>query len=268
MSDWAEAFARLHHLDMTLQAKGSRTAFPALIDGSSQLGPMSRLPKTQELLAFSKAHPNRTVLVLPVAIDLLAVAVHPDNPIDHLSVEQLAGMFAVPTDADDPLKPITQWSQAGWDDGGPVILIMHGAVTGSYGFFKKQVMARRAYRNDIRDQVGRSAFFALASTPGGIAYSHYGYLTPSVKPIALIPAGAELAVLPEDLARYPLRRLLYLVVTADEDGHLLPAVTEFMSYVYSQEGQQVVLRNGFVPLPESLAEACRAMIHSKRSTSE
>jgi phosphate transport system substrate-binding protein len=76
------------------------------------------------------------------------------------------------------------------------------------------------------------------------------------------------AVLPEDLARYPLRRLLYLVVTADEDGHLLPAVTEFMSYVYSQEGQQVVLRNGFVPLPESLAEACRAMIHSKRSTSE
>ncbi len=257
MTFWAEEYKKIYpNVNIQIQAAGSSTAPPALTEGTSNFGPMSRSMKDNEIQAFEKKHGYPPTPVR-VAIDALAVFVHKDNPIKGLTIPQVDAVFSSTRRCGNP-EDITQWGQLGLKGGWrqrSIQLYGRNSVSGTYGYFKKHALCKGDFKNSVNEQPGSASVVqSISESVNGLGYSGIGYTTSGVKAVALarekgdkfIPASEEMAA----SGAYPLSRFLYVYVNKHPERKLSPLEMEFLKLVLSQQGQQVVVKDGYMPLPK------------------
>ena len=254
MTLWAEGFkAKYPNVKIQIEGKGSSTAPPALIEGTAQFGPMSRQMKPTEIDAFEKKYGYKPTEI-KVAIDALAVYVHKDNPIKGLTLGQVDGVFSGTYKRGG--KNNTKWGQLGltgeWANK-PISLYGRNSASGTYGFFKEIALNKGDFKATVKEQPGSSSVVqGVASDLGGIGYSGIGYKTSGVKAVPLGSAAGKVfeASYENSLnGSYPLARFLYVYVNKAPGKPMDKLVAEFVRFVLSKEGQQIVVKDGYYPLP-------------------
>lgn len=260
MTLWAEAFLKHYpNVQIEVEGKGSSTAPPALIAGTATFGPMSRPMKESEIDAFERKY-GYAPTELPVGVDMLALYVHKDNPIASLTLPQVDAMFSKSRRGGFP-REIRLWGELGlegeWAQQ-PISLYGRNAASGTYGFFKDHAIFGGDFKDSVKEQPGSSSVVqGVASDPSAIGYSGIGYRTADVRAIPLAEEeGSEpVAVDPSKAltGEYPLCRFLLLSFNYRPLGRLDPLPREFLRYIYSQNGQRQVIRDGYLPVSAGIA---------------
>lgn len=259
MTLWAEGFRRQYpNVKIQIEGKGSSTAPPALIEGTAQLGPMSRKMKGKEIDAFEAKFGYKPT-PFPVAIDALAVYVNKDNPIQGLPIEQVDAVFSK-TRRQGYKDNITSWGQLGLNGRFakmPISLYGRNSASGTYGFFKEAVLENGDYKDEVKEQPGSASVVqGVTEDQAGIGYSGIGYRTSGVRALPLSMKVDQSFVEPTyenaSSGSYPLSRYLFVYVNKAPNQPLSPIVREFLKYVYSREGQKVVIKDGYFPLSEKM----------------
>ncbi len=261
MTLWAEEFKRQYpNVNIQIQAAGSSTAPPALTEGTANVGPMSRKMKDKEVQSFEGKYGYKP-LAIPVAIDALAVFVNKDNPIEGLSISQVDAIFSATRKCGAKADAVN-WGDVGV--GGsfaskPIQLYGRNSVSGTYGYFKKKALCKGDYKNSVNEQPGSASVVqSVTSSVNGIGYSGIGYKTSGVKAVALSKKDGEKFVeaTPDNAVTgaYPLSRFLYVYVNKAPNKPLQPLEREFVKMVMSKTGQNVVVKDGYVPLPKKVVE--------------
>jgi phosphate transport system substrate-binding protein len=266
MQLWEKAFKTWHpKMRVRHEGRGSGTAIPALNESLSHFGPMSRDLKRQEILDFQAEHGYEPTQV-PVAIDALAVYVHPSNPVAKRGIDlvQLDAIYSAARKR-GAQAAISTWGQLGlegdWQDK-PIHAYGRNPASGTYGVFKELVLENADYGPTIRELVGSAEVItSVANDPLGIGYSGIGYRTEAVVPLplALEKGGEPRYPRPEDAyaGSYPLARQLYLTIDAPPDQPLPVLTREFLRFVLGRQGQKLVAEAGFFPLTAEKAKAIR-----------
>jgi len=264
MTLWAEEFAKFYpNVNIQIQGAGSSTAPPALIEGTANFGPMSRAMRASEIRSFEDKY-GYAPTEMPVAIDMVAVYVNKDNPVEGLSLPQVDAIFSA-TRACGHSEDITTWGQVGLTGGWAnrdITLYSRNAVSGTYGFFKEMALCGGDFKSSINEQPGSSAVVrGVEQTINGIGYSGIGYKTSGVRVVPLSKEhGGEFAEANGENAvngAYPLARFLYVYVNANPNTGMGPMEKEFFRMVLAKEGQEVVNRDGYVTIPAPVAERFR-----------
>ncbi|MEW6350056.1 MAG: PstS family phosphate ABC transporter substrate-binding protein [Thermodesulfobacteriota bacterium] len=260
MTLWSEGYRALYPgVKISIEGKGSSTAPPALIEGTAQLGPMSRAMKGSEIESFEKKFGYKPGRV-SVAVDALAVFVHKDNPIKCLTLKQLDAIFSKARKGGAP-KEIKTWGDLGltgdWANK-PISLYGRNSASGTYAYFKEVALFKGDYKDSVKEQPGSAGVIqAVVSDKYGIGYSGIGYKTADVR---VVPLGKEEGKCFEGTAenaysgKYPLARLLYIYFNLKPGEKMNPLMGEFIKYVFSKPGQQVVIKDGFFPVSKELAD--------------
>ena len=261
MTMWTEAFKRQYpNVTIQVQAAGSSTAPPALTEGTSNFGPMSRAMKDNEIEAFESRHGYKPTPVR-VALDALAVYVHKDNPLGSLTIPQVDAIFSV-TRRCGHEGDIGTWGDLGltgsWANR-PIQLYGRNSVSGTYGYFKQEALCSGDFKNSVNEQPGSASVVqSVTSSLNSIGYSGIGYVTSGVRavPLAQFDGEAPVEAPPENAVSgdYPLSRYLYIYVNKRPDTPLPPLEREFLKLVLSGEGQEVVSKDGYVPISARLVE--------------
>jgi len=259
MTLWAEGFKNFYpNVTIEIEGKGSSTAPPALIAGTATFGPMSREMKKVEMDEFEAKFGYKPT-ALPTSIDMLAVYVNKDNPIKGLTLAQVDAIFSKTRKLGHPVD-ITNWGQLGlegeWKNR-PISLYGRNAASGTYGYFKEHALGKGDYKDSVKEQPGSSAVVqGVASDKGGIGYSGIGYKTADVRAVPLAGAdGKMIEATPENAytGEYPLARFLYVYVNAKPGVPLDPLRREFIRYIFSRQGQQDVVKDGYFPITAEIA---------------
>ena len=260
MTLWAEDFAKFYpNVNIQIQGAGSSTAPPAIAEGTANFGPMSRPMKGKEIEAFEKKHGYAPTAV-STAIDVLAVYVNKDNPIKSMSIPQVDAVFSA-TRRCGYKEDVTRWGQLGltgaWANR-DMTLYSRNAVSGTYGFFKEHALCDGDFKPSINEQPGSASVVqGVTESLNGIGYSGIGYITSGVRAVPLAKKDGEQAyeASAENAAsgKYPLARLLYVYVNKKPNQALPPLEREFFKMVLSKQGQETVIRDGYIPLPASVA---------------
>jgi len=267
MTFWAEGFRKLYpNVNIQIEGKGSSTAPPALIEGTAQIGPMSRPMKKEEIEKFEQKYGYRPTEI-GVALDSLAVYVHKDNPLDALSLTQVDAIFSKNRNRGGAADIVT-WGQLGLKGelaGRPISIYGRNSASGTYGFYKEHALKKGDFKDIVKEQPGSaSVVLAVTEDKAGIGYSGIGYKTSGVKALALSEKDGAPVFEPnyENVLsnKYPLGRMLYLYVAKEPNKPLPKMVEEFIKYVLSREGQEVVVKDGYLPLPAKVAEKQLAAI--------
>jgi phosphate transport system substrate-binding protein len=266
MTLWAEEFNRSYpNVNIQIQAAGSSTAPPALTEGTSNLGPMSREMKDDELEAFEGKYGYKPTAI-PVAVDALAVLVNKDNPVKGLTMEQVDSIFSS-TNKCGGEKSIETWGDAGVAAWGAKSIQLYGrnSVSGTYGYFKEHALCKGDFKNNVNEQPGSASVVqSVTSSVNGIGYSGMGYTTSGVRMVPLAKKGSKTFVdpTPENAVAgtYPLTRYLYIYVNKKPNQPLAPLDNEFIKMVLSKTGQQVVIKDGYIPLPAKVVDKVLATL--------
>ena len=271
MTLWAEGFLGMYpNVRIEIEGKGSSTAPPALIAGSSQFGPMSRQMKAAEVDEFESRY-GYPPTSLTAAIDMLAVYANKDNPICEagLTLQQVDAIFSTNRLLGHE-SDIRTWGDAGVTDSRlgrpadqpvrPQLGVRHLRL-----LQEERAGQRRLHKPSVKEQPGSSSVVqGVASDAPGVGYSGIGYLTADVCAVPVahdawsdpIPATAEYAYTGE----YPLARFLYVYVNHRPGSDLDPLRREFVRYMFSTEGQEDVIKDGYYPITNRIAsEAMEAL---------
>jgi phosphate transport system substrate-binding protein len=260
MTLWAEGFRKHYpNVNIQIEGKGSSTAPPALIEGTAQIGPMSREMKKQEEEAFESKYGYKPTKI-GVALDSLAVYVHKDSPLNELSLTQVDAVFSK-TRKGGAAQDISTWGQVGVKGSlanMPISLYGRNSASGTYGFFKENALFKGDFKDTVKEQPGSaSVVLGVTEDKAAMGYSGIGYKTSGVKAIALSQKDGQPAYEAsyENVltGKYPLGRLLYLYVAKEPNKPLPPLVKEFLTFVLSREGQEVVVKDGYLPLTAAVA---------------
>ncbi|WP_340121101.1 phosphate ABC transporter substrate-binding protein PstS family protein [Methylobacter svalbardensis] len=265
MTLWAEEFNRAYpNVNIQIQAAGSSTAPPALTEGTSNLGPMSRDMKDDELEAFEDKYGYKPTAI-PVAVDALAVLVNKDNPVKGLTMEQVDGIFSSTYKCGG--ANIETWGDAGATAWGSKSIQLYGrnSVSGTYGYFKEHALCKGDFKSNVNEQPGSASVVqSVTSSVNGIGYSGMGYTTSGVKMVPLAKKGSKTFVdaTPENAlaGTYPLTRYLYVYVNKKPNQPLAPLENEFIKMVLSKTGQQVVIKDGYIPLSAKVVDKVLATL--------
>lgn len=261
MTLWTEEFKRIYpNVNIQVQAAGSSTAPPALTEGTANFGPMSRMMKSGEVEAFEKKFGYAPTPV-GVAIDALAVYVNKDNPITSLTIPQVDAIFSS-TRKCGALNDVERWGDLGMSGdwaSRPMQLYGRNSVSGTYGYFKKVGLCKGDFKNNVNEQPGSASVVQSISTGlNAIGYSGVGYRTSGVRALPLAKKDGDKAYEPTPdnavSGKYPLSRLLYVYVNKHPNKPMAPLEREFVKLVMSKQGQEVVVKDGYVPLPKKLAD--------------
>lgn len=260
MALWAESFRTYYpNVNIQIEGKGSSTVPPALIEGTAQFGPMSRSMKSGEIDAFEKEYGYKPTKV-GVAIDALAIFAHKDNPIQGLTLKKLDSIFSNTFNTGG--IPIDTWGQLGlagdWHDRS-ISLYGRNSASGTYGYFKQVALHMGDYRESVKEQPGSSAVVqGIAADLYGLGYSGIGYKTSGVKTLKLGEIESELFEPSFEnciSGDYPLARLLYIYINKQPNKPIDKLTLEFLRYVFSKDGQEVVTKDGYFPLPAEIASS-------------
>ncbi|MCH8538425.1 MAG: phosphate ABC transporter substrate-binding protein PstS family protein [Alkalimonas sp.] len=261
MTLWAEEYAKFYpNVNIQIQGAGSSTAPTALVEGTANFGPMSRAMRDSEIQAFENRYGYKPTAI-PVAVDLLAVYVNKDNPIEGMTLEQVDAVFSVGRRC-GASADITRWGQLGlggqWANR-DFTLYSRNAVSGTYGYFKNNALCGGDFKPSINEQPGSASVVqGVSESINGIGYSGIGYITSSVRAIPLARAEGEPFAEPNgenaSNGTYPLARFLYVYVNKHPNRPMNTLEREFIRMVVSKEGQEVVARDGYVPLPKAVTD--------------
>lgn len=260
MTLWAEEFKRNYpNVNIQIQAAGSSTAPPALTEGTSNIGPMSRKMKDKEIESFEKKYGYKPTPVA-VAIDALAVFAHKDNPIKGMSIDQVDAVFSS-TRKCGAAADANKWSDldvSGSLADQSIQLFGRNSVSGTYGYFKKVALCKGDFKNSVNEQPGSASVVQSVSTSvNALGYSGIGYKTASVRALPLSKKGTDFVEpTPENAiaGKYPLARSLYVYINKKPGQDLQPLEREFLKLVLSKIGQEVVVKDGYIPLPAKVVE--------------
>jgi phosphate transport system substrate-binding protein len=261
MTHWAETFSRFYpNAKVQIEGKGSSTAPPALIVGTAQLGPMSREMKGTEIDQFEKKFGYKPTPIR-TSVDALAVFVNKDNPIKCLSMSQVDALFSKSRRAGGK-EDVTTWGQLGltgeWASK-PISLYGRNSASGTYGFFKEHVMKNGDYKDTVKEQPGSAAVVQGVTVDRYAAgYSGIGYATAGVRAVPLsekdggkcVEAAAENAY----SGAYPMARFLFVYINKAPGKALDPLTREFVKVIVSREGQEGVIKDGYFPIPATIAK--------------
>lgn len=255
VSLWAQEFNKFHPgVRMQVEAKGSSTGPTALLENQAQFAAMSRAMKSSEIDAFVKKFGYKPT-EFRVAIDCLAVYVHKDCPLDEISIPQIQAVFSVNGSN-------MRWGDLGvsdpkWRDR-PISLYGRNAASGTYGFFKTVALGGADFKPSVKEAPGSAGVIGgVASDPFGIGYSGIGFRTPDVKVLNVSfddgEPGAEPSQEAANVGEYPLARNLYIYINYDRNQGLDPTRAEFVHMIYSRDGQEAVIKEGFYPVSAKVA---------------
>ena len=260
MTHWAESFQRFYpNARVQIEGKGSSTAPPALISGTAQLGPMSREMKGSEIDQFEKKYGYKPTPVR-TSVDALAIFVNKDNPIKCLTIAQADAMFSK-SRRQGYREDITTWGQLGltgeWASK-PISLYGRNSASGTYGFFKEHTLKNGDYKDTVKEQPGSAAVVQGVTVDRyGAGYSGIGYATAGVRAVPLAEKeGGKCVEATADnsyAGAYPLARFLYVYVNKTPGKPLDPLTREFVKLIVSKEGQEGVMKDGYFPIPASIA---------------
>lgn len=258
MTLWAEGFKKHYpNVQIAVDGKGSATAPTALIDGTADLGPMSRPMKGDEIKKFEDKFGYKPTAIA-VALDALAVYVHKDNPIEKLTLPQVDAIFSANRNG-KYAEDITKWGQTGLTgDWGNLGITLYGRnnASGTYGYFKEIALFKGDFKASVKEQPGSSTVVQLISEDrSAIGYSGIGYMTAGVRAVPLAKddkspvyeANAENCY----SGKFPLARFLLVYANKAPGKEMTPVVREFLKFVLSRDGQEVTVKDGFIPLRKS-----------------
>jgi phosphate transport system substrate-binding protein len=216
--------------------------------------------KGQEIDEFEKRFGYKPTLVR-VAVDALSVYVHKDNPLNRLTMEQVDAIFSK-TRTCGAAAGIDSWSAAGVADelgARPISLYGRNSASGTYGFFKEVALCKGDFRDTVKEQPGSASVVqGVTEDLAGVGYSGIGYRTSGVKALALAPgATADYATVdPGDVygGRYPLARYLFVYVNKAPNQPMDELTRQFLAFVQSREGQEIVLKGGYMPLTSAIRD--------------
>ena len=261
MTLWAETFNKLYpNVKIQIEGKGSGTAPPALIGGTAQLGPMSREMKSSEVDEFEKKFGYKPTRIR-VAVDALAVFVNKDNPLKCMSFDQVDGVFSK-SRRGGAKEDVKNWGQLGltgdWA-ARPISLFGRNSASGTYGFFKEHVMKNGDYKDEVKEQPGSAAVVQGVTVDRfAMGYSGIGYTTAGVRAVPLSGkaggACTDATAANAYSGKYPLSRFLYVYINRAPGKPLDPLTREFMKFVLAKPGQEVVIKDGFFPILDSIAK--------------
>ncbi len=244
---WAERYRVLHpDIAIAVTGGGSGTGIAALINGTVDIANASRQMKESEI---AEAQANGIDPVEhTVAIDALAVVVHPDNPVSKLTIDQLADIFT---------GRITNWQAVGGNDA-PIVLLSRETNSGTHVYFLEEVVRKGDGENKdifapqtllMPSSVGITS--ELRRNPNAIGYDGFGYVDPEhEKMIAVAKSSAAPYITPSIASgadgSYPIARGLYMYTAGEPTG----VIADYLTWILSDEGQAIVAELGFVPLPK------------------
>jgi phosphate transport system substrate-binding protein len=260
MTLWAEGFKKFYpNVNIQIEGKGSSTAPPAMIEGTAQLGPMSRPMRGTEVDAFEAKYGYKPT-PLRTSLDSLGVFVHKDNPIKGLTMAQVDGVFSK-TQRCKGANAMT-WGQVGADSawaGSPISLYGRNSASGTYGFFKEHALCNGDYKDTVKEQPGSASVVQGVSEDRNAAgYSGIGYITSGVRavPLAAKEGGQYFDATYQNVVsgNYPMSRFLFVYINREPGKPTDPLVREFAKFVFSKEGQEVVIKDGYYPLTATIAK--------------
>jgi phosphate transport system substrate-binding protein len=260
MTHWAESFSKFYpNAKVQIEGKGSSTAPPALISGTAQFGPMSREMKGTEIDAFEKKYGYKPTPIR-TSVDALAVFVNKDNPITCLSFKQVDGIFSKTRRRAG--EDVVTWGQLGltgeWANK-PVSLYGRNSASGTYGFFKEHALKNGDFKDTVKEQPGSAAVVQGVTVDRyAVGYSGIGYATAGVRAVPLtekdggkcVEATAENSY----AGTYPMARFLYVYINKAPGKALDPLTREFVKLIVSREGQEGVVKDGYFPIPATIAK--------------
>ena len=233
----AEAFAELHpELAVSVQGGGSGTGIAALIDGTCDIADVSRPMKPSEW----KRAVDRGVYPFHwlVALDGIAIVVHPSNPIRQLTLDQIRDIYT---------GEIINWKELGGPDL-RIVPVSRDTASGTYEVFNEIVLRKEepSAQGILYQSSNAAVAETVARTPGAIGYVGLGFLNPAIKALAVGEGGTYLLPSEEDViaGTYPISRPLFMITNGFPEG----VVREFILFVLSDEGQKLVKEAGYVPV--------------------
>jgi phosphate transport system substrate-binding protein len=267
MTLWAETYRKFYpSVKIQVEGKGSSTAPAALIAGTSQMGPMSRQMRATEIDQFEAKYGYKPT-ELKTSYDSLAVYVNKDNPIQKLTLAQVEAIFGKSRKRGFKTN-VTTWGQLGltgdWASR-PISLYGRNSASGTYGFFKEHTLKNGDFKDTVKEQPGSASVVnGVTEDRYGIGYSGIGYKTSGVKlvPLAETEAGPYSDGNYQDVTsgKYPLWRFLYIYVNKAPGRALDPLVGEFVKLIFSKEGQEGVVKDGYMPLSAAIAKTESAKV--------
>jgi phosphate transport system substrate-binding protein len=266
---WAEGFHIFYPgVNASVEGKGSSTAPPALINGTANFGPMSRDWKGSENDDFEKKFGYKPT-TLKTSIDMLAVYVNKNCPLDSLTFQQVDAIFSS-TRKGGANKEITKWGDLGltgqWANK-PISLYGRSSSSGTYQYFKEHALFGGDFKPTVAEQPGSSSVVnSVANDPYGIGYSGIGFKTANVKALPLDNGKGPVPAEPENAynGKYPMARPLLLSLNYKPGSELDPLRREFIRYILSQQGQRDVIKEGYLPLPATVAEKQLSIVGIKK----
>lgn len=241
---WAERYQSEHpEVRISVTGGGTGTGITSLLDRTIDIGNASRAVKQEEIDDAAKLGIELKEIV--VARDAIAVIVHPDNPVDHLTLEQISAIFR---------GEITNWSEVGGEDR-PIVKLSRETNSGTHVYFLERVVRlgkkgdKFLFSPDTLLLPSSEGIIAETSeNPNAIGYDGLGYITPHVKVLAVSDSGSDRFILPSietvNDGSYPISRDLYMVTRGTPVG----AVKQYIDWILSSEAQRIVSDLGFVPV--------------------
>ncbi len=240
---WAEAYAEVApNVAVAVTGGGSGTGISSMINGTVDIANASRQMRDSELEAARAQGIDPIEFI--VGYDALAVYLHPDNPIDEMSISQLASIYG-------EAGTVESWDQLGVTvpgcPSGEIVRVSRQNNSGTYAYFRDTVLGEDEYRLGSRDMHGSKDVVDLVeNTPCAIGYSGLAYATEHVKTACISVNGAD-CVSPSVPAAidgsYPVARPLFMYTAGQPEG----AVAEYMDWILSQVGQCIIMDKGYAP---------------------
>jgi phosphate transport system substrate-binding protein len=250
---WAEEYPKVvPTVSVEVSGGGSGTGIAALINGTVDIANCSRKVEPQEV-EKAKQNTGKEPREYMVGYDALAVYVHKDNPMEQITLEQLADIYA-------ENGKFTKWSQLGVKmaaGGDEIIRVSRQSNSGTYHYFREAILGKgRDFKLGSRDMHGSKDVVELVSkTPTAIGYSGMGYATAEVKMLRVAKKVGDTGYAPtvENSLNgtYPIARPLFMYTLGEPSGE----VKKYMEWAHSEAGQKIVLQSGYVPLPKSAAKS-------------
>lgn len=282
---WTQAYARLHpEASFEIESLGSATAPPALLAGKCDIAAMSRRMAEKEIAQFEQKYGYKP-LDIHVSLDAEAVVVHPDNPVEGLTLKQLDGIFSSTHACGS--KDITRWNQVYLAPGTQPKITLYGrnSKSGSYEFFRQKALCGGEFKDSVQQMPDSEDIEeAIENDISGIGYSGLGYRTDTVKVLAIARSEdsgyysyfVKKYQNNEDLEKrygwvyrgeYPLTRVLRLYVNK-KPGEDLPAhLDDFLRFILSQQGQKLAHETGYIPLTTKMTQNERKKLEADYSPS-
>ena len=245
---WAEEYATVDPaVSVEVSGGGSGTGIAALSSGTVDIANCSRRFEPREIEQARK-NTGKAPKEFTVGLDALAVYVNKNNPLDEITIPQLADIYA-----ED--GKLSKWSQMGVkmpDGADEIIRVSRQSNSGTYFYFREAILGNgRDFKLGSRDMQGSKDVVELvANTPQAIGYSGMGYNTPAVKQLRVSRKSGEPAYAPTVETTlnhtYPIARPLYMYTLGEPAG----AVKKYLDWVNSEAGQKIVVQSGYVPLPK------------------